>query len=284
MRLGAIKRQRDGPKYLAGRRPEIGRGGFDITIDPRKTAPGGDNIERSRHEDLGHHDGNGGEPNRDPTLGKPLPDQSISTEGHEQGDPRYRRRQHDRQIDKSFDGGGSREATPRQQVGEWRPQGDDDDHRHRRRCHAQPERLTQGVVRPRVPGSSGAKCADNQRADRNGQEQEEKSASAQTVISLARLPGPVVVLPSNGGCGRASRHDLRRIARHIARAQLRAPKLRIVGSPVDSTINDLILTPLLLYGLEPVTLEHSLTFFAEKVGRRMRSQAPHHLPARTATG
>ena len=34
----------------------------------------------------------GGEPDRDPTLGKPPPDQSIATKGHEQGDTRYRRR------------------------------------------------------------------------------------------------------------------------------------------------------------------------------------------------
>ena len=171
---GGDQGQSDGPKYLAGRRSEIGRGGFDITIDPRKTASGGDDVERSRHEDLSHHDGDGGEPERDSTLGKPLPDQSISTKGHEQRDARYGRWQHDRQIDKGFDGGGAGEATPRQQIGQRRPQSDDDGHCHRRRRHAQPERLTQGVVRLRVPGSSGAKCADNQRADRNGQEQEEK--------------------------------------------------------------------------------------------------------------
>src|SRR5918994_7113547 len=72
---GGDQGQRDRPKYLAGRRSEIGRGGFDITIDPRKTSPGGDNVERSRHEDLRHDDGDGGEPNRNSTLGKPLPDQ-----------------------------------------------------------------------------------------------------------------------------------------------------------------------------------------------------------------
>jgi hypothetical protein len=39
-------------------------------------------------------------------------------------------------------------------------------------------------------------------------------------------------------------------------------EVRIVGSLVDSIINDLILTPLLLYRLEPVTLEQCLTRFA----------------------
>jgi hypothetical protein len=40
-------------------------------------------------------------------------------------------------------------------------------------------------------------------------------------------------------------------------------EVRIVGSLVDSIINDLILTPLLLYRLEPITLEQCLTLFAE---------------------
>ena len=40
-------------------------------------------------------------------------------------------------------------------------------------------------------------------------------------------------------------------------------EVRIMGSCVDSIVNDLILTPLLLYRLEPITLEQCLTFFAE---------------------
>ncbi|MCC2630104.1 MAG: hypothetical protein K0S14_3754 [Thermomicrobiales bacterium] len=90
--VGGDERQRHGPKDLTRRRAEIGRSRFEIAVNPRKPSPGGDNIERSRHEDLGHHDGNGGEPNRDPTLGKPLPNQSLSTEGREHGNTRYRRR------------------------------------------------------------------------------------------------------------------------------------------------------------------------------------------------
>ena len=39
-----------------------------------------------------------------------------------------------------------------------------------------------------------------------------------------------------------------------------------MGSPADSTVNALIFTPLLRYRLESVALEHSLTFFAEKIG------------------
>src|SRR5688500_13181940 len=84
--------QGDGPKHLARRRAEISRGGFHVTVDPRKSASGGNNVERSRDEDLGHHHGKGGEPNRDPPVGKPPPDKSISTKGDEQGNARDRRR------------------------------------------------------------------------------------------------------------------------------------------------------------------------------------------------
>ena len=72
---------------MARRRAEIGRGGFDIVIDPGKTPSGGDDVERSGYEDLSHHDGNGGESKRDSTLGKPPPDQSIPSKGHSSAMP-----------------------------------------------------------------------------------------------------------------------------------------------------------------------------------------------------
>jgi hypothetical protein len=42
--------------------------------------------------------------------------------------------------------------------------------------------------------------------------------------------------------------------------------VRIVGSPVVSAVNALILAPLLRCRLEPVVLEHCLTLFAQEEG------------------
>jgi len=78
-----------------------------------------------------------------------------------------------------------------------------------------------------------------------------KSASAQAVISLARLPASAVVFPTMAG--KAERVATTSGALVVASLDrnVRA-EVRIVGSLVDSTITDLILTPLLLYGPEPV--------------------------------
>src|SRR5688572_28314744 len=89
------------------------------------------------------------------------------------------------------------------------------------------------------------------------------SASAQTASSLARLPAPSLALPARAGAAGRVVPTPDTFPSPSPACTGRA-EVRIVGSPVDLTVNDLILTPLLRYRLEPVVLERRLTFFAEK--------------------
>ena len=78
-----------------------------------------------------------------------------------------------------------------------------------------------------------------------------RSASAQTVISLARPLGPVAALrvPARavvrGAATSAAFPSI--LPRRTSRTALRT-----MGSPADSTVNGLLFTPLLRYGLESV--------------------------------
>src|SRR5688500_14050847 len=97
------------------------------------------------------------------------------------------------------------------------------------------------------------------------------SASAQTVASLARLPVPALALPAAAGeAGRVA--TMPDTSPSASPGCCRRAEVRIVGSPVDLTVNDLILTPSLRRRLEPEVLEHRLTFFAEKVGHECRAE------------
>src|SRR5829696_10397240 len=91
-----------------------------------------------------------------------------------------------------------------------------------------------------------------------------QSASAQTAISLARFGAPIAVVPALACATRRGLMTLDTLP-GVSPARSSRTAVRIVGSRVDSTISDLILTPLLLGPLEPVPLEQCLTFIAEEV-------------------
>jgi hypothetical protein len=98
-----------------------------------------------------------------------------------------------------------------------------------------------------------------------------RSASAQTVISLTRPLGPMAaLLVLKCAAGRVAATSVALTG--TAPGRTSCPALRIMGSPVKSTVNDLLFTRLLRYGLESVGLEHCLPFFAQKVSDECRGK------------